>query len=277
MKFTKMQGCGNDYVYVNCFEETVEHPAELAIKVSNRNFGIGSDGLILICPSQVADVKMVMYNADGSQSQMCGNGIRCVGKYAYDYGIVAGKKTVTVETPAGIKTLLLETEGDKVKKVTVDMGTPIFRAAEIPVLSESENVIAQPIFLQGREYEITCVSMGNPHAVTVVESTDAVEIEKLGPEFEHHPMFPERVNTEFIQILKRNEINMRVWERGSGETLACGTGACASVAACIQNGLTDKEVLVHLLGGDLQIRLEEKSGHIFMTGPAVTVFDGELF
>lgn len=277
MKFTKMQGCGNDYVYVNCWKETVEHPAELAIKVSNRNFGIGSDGLILICPSEVADVKMIMYNADGSQSQMCGNGIRCVGKYAYDYGIVTGKKTITVETLAGIKTLLLETKENKVTKVTVDMGAPILRAAEIPVRSEKETVIAHPILIQGKKYEITCVSMGNPHAVTFVERTDAVEIEQIGPEFEHHPMFPERVNTEFIQIIKRNEINMRVWERGSGETLACGTGACASVYACIQNGLTDKEVLVHLLGGDLHIRLDEESGHIFMTGPAVTVFDGELF
>lgn len=275
MKFTKMQGCGNDYVYVNCFEETIEQPEELARWVSNRNFGIGSDGLILICPSDVADVQMIMYNADGSRSQMCGNGIRCVGKYAYDYGLVK-KDRITVETLAGIKTLQFEIENEKVKSVTVDMGMPVINAAEVPVASEQEAVIAEPVVIRKQEYKITCVSMGNPHAVTFVEDTKKVDIETIGPEFEHHPMFPERVNTEFIQILDRNEINMRVWERGSGETLACGTGACASVYACMLNGLTDNEVLVHLLGGDLKIRVDETNGHIFMTGPAVTVFEGEV-
>lgn len=276
MKFTKMQGCGNDYVYVNCFEEKLEHPAELAKRVSNRNFGIGSDGLICICPSEVADVKMVMYNADGTQSQMCGNGIRCVGKYTYDYGIVK-KEKITVETLAGIKVLQFEIKDDKVERVTVDMGVPVILAKEIPVVAEEETVIAKPVSVLGTEYGITCVSMGNPHAVTFVEDTKAIDIETVGPEFEHHPMFPERVNTEFIQVLSKTEINMRVWERGSGETLACGTGACASVYACMLNGLTGNEVLVHLLGGDLFIRIDEETGHVFMTGPAVTVFDGELF
>ncbi len=274
MKFTKMQGCGNDYVYVNCFEEMVHHPEELAKAVSNRNFGIGSDGLILICPSKVADVQMIMYNADGSRSQMCGNGIRCVGKYVYDYGLVK-KECITVETLAGIKVLQFEIENGKVKSVTVDMGVPVTAAAEVPVVAEAETVIDAPVTVLGREYRITCVSMGNPHAVTFVEDTKEIEIETIGPEFEHHPMFPERVNTEFIQILGRNEINMRVWERGSGETLACGTGACASVYACMLNGLTDNEVLVHLLGGDLKIRVDRENGHIFMTGPAMTVFEGE--
>lgn len=274
MKFTKMQGCGNDYVYVNCFEETVQRPEELAKLVSNRNFGIGSDGLILICPSEVADVQMIMYNADGSRSQMCGNGIRCVGKYVYDYGL-AKKESITVETLAGIKVLKFEIENGKVKSVTVDMGAPVITAKDVPVVSKKDAVIAEPLNVLGKEYEITCVSMGNPHAVTFVEDTKEIEIETIGPEFEHHPMFPERVNTEFIQIVSRNEINMRVWERGSGETLACGTGACASVYACMLNGLTDNEVLVHLLGGDLKIRVDEVTGHIFMSGPAVTVYEGE--
>ena len=273
MKFTKMQGCGNDYVYVNCFVEKIENPAELARKVSNRNFGIGSDGLILICPSEVADVEMVMYNADGSRSQMCGNGIRCVGKYAYDYGLV-DKEVITVETLAGIKTLQLEVIDGKVKNVTVDMGAPVLTAEKIPVIAEKEELIEYPVSVGGKEYFLTCVSMGNPHAVTLVEDTDSLELEKIGPEFEHHAMFPERVNTEFIQVINPQEIKMRVWERGSGETLACGTGACASAYACMITGKTEKEVVVHLLGGDLRIRYDEATGHIFMTGPAVVVFEG---
>lgn len=276
MKFTKMQGCGNDYVYINCFKETVEDAANLAIKVSNRNFGIGSDGLILICPSEVADVKMIMYNADGSQSQMCGNGVRCVGKYAYDYGLVT-KNVITVETLAGIKILKLHVENGKVASVTVDMGAPEVKPELVPVVSEGDAVVAKPVEVCGRQYEITCVSIGNPHAVTFVEDTAGVDIASIGPEFEHHPMFPERTNTEFIQVLDEQEINMRVWERGSGETLACGTGACASVYACVLNGKTKEEVTVHLLGGDLHIKYDKESGHLFMTGPAVTVFDGELF
>lgn len=276
MKFTKMQGCGNDYVYVNCFKETIKNPSELAIKLSNRNFGIGSDGLILICPSDVADVRMEMYNADGSQSQMCGNGVRCVGKYSYDYGIV-NKDVITVETLAGIKTLQLEIENDKVVRVTVDMGAPIVEPALVPVKAEGDAVIAKPVVVDGTEYEITCVSMGNPHAITFVEDTNHIgAIEEIGPKFENHELFPERTNTEFIQVLSETEINMRVWERGSGETLACGTGACASVYACILNQKTKDEVTVHLLGGDLFIKYDRESGHIFMTGPAVVVFDGEI-
>ncbi len=277
MKFTKMQGCGNDYVYVNCFKETVHNPSEMAMKISNRNFGVGSDGLILICPSDVADVKMEMYNADGSQSQMCGNGIRCVGKYSYDYGIV-NKNVITVETLAGIKTLQLEVENNKVKRVTVDMGAPITIPALIPVKVEGDSVISYPIIVEETRYEVTCVSMGNPHAITFVENTNDIgEIEVIGPKFEHHEVFPERTNTEFIQVLNETEINMRVWERGSGETLACGTGACASVYACILNNKTKDEVTVHLLGGDLLIKYDRESGHIFMTGPAEVVFEGEIY
>ena len=276
MKFTKMQGCGNDYVYVNCFKETIENASELAIKLSNRNFGVGSDGLILICPSEIADVRMEMYNADGSRSQMCGNGVRCVGKYSYDYGIV-NKDVITVETLAGIKTLQLEIENDKVVRVTVDMGAPIVEPALVPVKAEGDSVIAKPVVVDGTEYEITCVSMGNPHAITFVEDTNHIgAIEEIGPKFENHELFPERTNTEFIQVLSETEINMRVWERGSGETLACGTGACASVYACILNQKTKDEVTVHLLGGDLFIKYDRESGHIFMTGPAVVVFDGEI-
>ena len=276
MKFTKMQGCGNDYVYVNCFKETIKNASELAIKLSNRNFGVGSDGLILICPSEIADVRMEMYNADGSRSQMCGNGVRCVGKYSYDYGIV-NKDVITVETLAGIKTLQLEIENDKVVRVTVDMGAPIVEPALVPVKAEGDAVIAKTIVVDGTEYEITCVSMGNPHAITFVEDTNHIgAIEEIGPKFENHELFPERTNTEFIQVLSETEINMRVWERGSGETLACGTGACASVYACILNQKTKDEVTVHLLGGDLFIKYDRESGHIFMTGPAVVVFDGEI-
>ena len=275
MKFTKMQGCGNDYVYVNCFKETIEHPAELAVKISDRHFGVGSDGLILICPSEVADVRMEMYNADGSQSQMCGNGVRCVGKYAYDYGLVK-KDVITVETLAGIKTLQLTIENNKAVRLTVDMGVPEVNPSLVPVKAVGEAVIDRPLMVDGKDYNITCVSMGNPHAITFVQDTKEIAIEAIGPKFEYHEFFPERTNTEFIQVLNDHEINMRVWERGSGETLACGTGACASAYACILNGLTRDEVTVHLLGGDLLIRYDRESGHIFMTGPAEVVFDGEL-
>ena len=275
MKFTKMHGCGNDYVYVNCFKETVENPEIVAKFVSDRHFGIGADGLILIKPSKEADVRMGMYNADGSEGEMCGNGIRCVAKYAFDYGIV-DKTSISVETKAGIKYLELQVENGKVKTVTVDMGEPITKPSLIPVAAEEEIVIEKPIEIKGKIYPITCVSMGNPHAITFVEDTSAIKIEEIGPSFENHALFPKRINTEFIQILDRKTINMRVWERGSGETLACGTGACASVYACILNKKTEDEVLVHLLGGDLQIRYDKASNHIFMTGPATIVFDGEI-
>jgi diaminopimelate epimerase len=275
MEFTKMQGCGNDYVYVNCLKEKVKNPPEVAIIVSDRHFGIGSDGLILIKPSDKADFLMDMYNADGSKSNMCGNGIRCVAKYVYDYGLT-DKQQISIETGAGIKYLKLKVEDRKVTEVTVDMGSPITKAKLVPVVSEKDEVIAMPVTIGDRAYEMTCVSMGNPHAVVFVEDTKAVDIEKVGPVFEHHSMFPERTNTEFIHVIDRNTIDMRVWERGSGETLACGTGACASGYACILNGFTEDSVTVRLLGGELKIRYDRDKNTIFMTGPAVTVFDGEI-
>ncbi|MGN0465960.1 MAG: diaminopimelate epimerase [Lachnospiraceae bacterium] len=273
MKFTKMHGCGNDYVYINCFEEEVKNPKELAIKVSNRNFGVGSDGLILICPSDKADFRMDMYNADGSQSEMCGNGIRCVGKYVYDYGLT-DKEEVSVETLAGIKYLKFQIEDGKVKMITVDMGEPELIAKNVPVISENEKAIDEEIIVDGKVYRMTCVSMGNPHAVVFVDSTSEFPLEEIGPKFESHERFPRRVNAEFVQILNENEVNMRVWERGTGETLACGTGTCATAVACVLNGKTNDEVKVHLLGGDLIIKWDRQTNHIYMTGPAKVVFDG---
>lgn len=275
MKFTKMNGCGNDYVYINGFVEKVENPKELAKKVSDRHFGIGSDGLILIVPSDKADFCMRMFNADGSEGEMCGNGIRCVAKYVYDHKMT-DKTEISVETKAGIKYLDLTVEDEKVTKVKVDMGEPILEPKKIPVRSEKKRVVNEPIAVAEKTWNMTCVSMGNPHAVVFVEDTGSLEIEKYGPLFENHELFPNRTNTEFVQVLNRNEINMRVWERGSGETLACGTGTCASVVACILNGYTDEKVLVHLLGGDLEIKYEKTTNHVFMTGPAETVFEGEL-
>jgi len=275
MKFTKMQGCGNDYVYVNCFEEEVENPSKVAEFVSDRHFGIGSDGLILIKPSEVADFRMQMFNLDGSEGSMCGNGIRCVGKYVYDYGLTE-KTKIDVETKAGIKHLDLKVENGKVAMVTVDMGSPELDPKLIPVVSDKDKVIDELIEVNGKEYGFTAVSMGNPHAVVFVDSTETFDVCGIGPYFENHKFFPERVNTEFIEVLDRKRINMRVWERGSGETWACGTGACASVVACILNGYTDNEVFVHLLGGDLLIRYDQNTNHVFMTGPAVTVFEGEI-
>lgn len=275
MKFTKMHGCGNDYIYVNCLEETVPNPSKVAKVLSDRHFGIGSDGLILIKPSDIADFQMEMYNADGSESAMCGNGVRCIAKYVYDYGLTE-KTKIELETKAGIKYLDLKIEDGKVAMVTVDMGSPVLEGKKVPVALDKEKVVAEPITVGDREYEFTAVSMGNPHAVMFVDSTEAIEIEKIGPLFEFHPMFPERVNAEFIEILDRKRINMRVWERGTGETLACGTGACASVVACVLNGLTDNEVFVHLLGGDLLVKYDQKQNKVFMTGPATTVFDGEV-
>lgn len=273
MKFTKMHGCGNDYVYINCFEEKIENPTELATKVSNRHFGVGSDGLILICPSDKADFRMDMYNADGSQSEMCGNGIRCVGKYVYDYGLT-NKDEVSVETLAGIKYLKFQIEDGKVKMITVDMGEPELIAANVPVISENEKAIDEEIIVDGVAYRMTCVSMGNPHSVVFVDSTSEFPLEEIGPKFESHERFPRRVNAEFVQVLSENEVNMRVWERGTGETLACGTGTCATAVACILNGKTKDEVRVHLLGGDLIIKWDRDTNHIYMTGPAEVVFDG---
>lgn len=275
MKFTKMQGLGNDYVYVNCFKETIENPPEMAKKVSNRNFGIGSDGLIMINPSDVADFEMEMYNADGSRSEMCGNGIRCVGKYVYDYGLTE-KEHISVETLAGIKYLDLTVEDGKVKLVKVDMGNPELVPANIPIVADGDRVIDEPINVNGTEYRMTGVSMGNPHAVVYVEDVKGLDIETIGPAFENHERFPNRVNTEFVKVLDRNTVEMRVWERGSGETMACGTGACAVAVACILNGLTEDKVTVKLLGGDLQIEWDKEADKIYMTGPAEVSFDGEI-
>lgn len=242
MKFTKMQGIGNDYVYVNCFQETVEHPGEVAKLVSDRHFGIGSDGLILIKPSDVADFEMDMYNSDGSRGAMCGNGIRCVAKYVYDYGLTE-KTSITVNTVSGIKYLDLTIENGKAVQIRVNMGAPILEPSRIPVISEKEIVIDEPILADGKEYRITAVSMGNPHAVIYIEDVNGLDIEKIGPQFEHHPIFPDRVNTEFVKVLDRNTVEMRVWERGAGETLACGTGACAVAVASILNGLQRMKLL----------------------------------
>lgn len=275
MKFTKMHGCGNDYIYVNCFEEKVDNPSETAVKVSDVHFGIGSDGLILIRPSKTADFRMSMYNADGSEGKMCGNGIRCVAKYVYDFGLTQ-KTTITIETLSGIKTLELSVKAGKVQSVKVDMGKAILKKEDIPAIYDGKDIIVnEPINIDGTEYKITCVSMGNPHCITFVNDVKAIEIEQTGPKFENHKMFPDRVNTEFIHVVDRTHIDMRVWERGSGETFACGTGACASVVACVLNGLTERKVTVHLLGGDLDIEYT-KDGTVYMTGPATVVCTGEI-
>lgn len=276
MKFTKMHGCGNDYVYVDCTNEMIENPSEVSKYVSDRHFGIGSDGLILICSSETADFRMAMYNADGSEGAMCGNGIRCVAKYVYDKGLT-DKENISIETKSGIKELELTVEDGKVSLVKVNMGAPILRAKDIPVDVDTEKCIDSDINVDGKDYKITCVSMGNPHAVTFIdEDVKTFPIEKIGSKFENHPMFPDRVNTEFVQVLNRHEVNMRVWERGSGETLACGTGTCATVVACVLNGLTDDEVTVHLLGGDLFIKYDRENDTVWMTGPAVIAFEGTI-
>ena len=275
LQFTKMQGLGNDYVYVDCTKKKLENASEVAVKVSDRHFGIGSDGLILINASSVADFEMEMYNADGSRGEMCGNGIRCVAKYVYDYGLT-DQTHISVETLGGIKYLDLTVEEGRVRQVRVDMGRPMLCPAEIPVIANGESVIDMPIEVDGTEYRMTAVGMGNPHTVVFVEDVDGLEIEQIGPKFEHHPCFPNRVNTEFVKVLDRNTVKMRVWERGSGETLACGTGACAVAVACILNGLTENKVTVQLLGGDLLIEWNREADKVYMTGPAEVVFDGEI-
>ena len=275
MKFTKMHGIGNDYVYVNCFEESVKNPAEVSKFVSDRHFGIGSDGLILISPSSIADFRMNIYNADGSQAEMCGNGIRCVAKYVYDYGLT-DKTEISVETLAGIKYLRLQVENGKVASVEVNMGAPILEPKEIPVAVEESPVVNVPVEVKGKIYHMTCVSMGNPHAIIFMNNVKDLDIAAIGPYFENHTVFPKRTNTEFVEVLDRNTVNMRVWERGSDETLACGTGACATTVACILNDKTENEVTVHLLGGDLKIRWDREANQVYMTGPATVVFDGEI-
>lgn len=275
MKFTKMQGLGNDYVYVNCFQEEVIDPKQVAVTVSDRHFGIGSDGLILIKPSDKADFFMEMYNADGSQSEMCGNGIRCVGKYVYDYGLT-NKTSITVDTLAGIKYLELTVEDNKVTLVAVNMGAPIFKASLIPVVSDSDIVINQPIEALGVTYFMTCISMGNPHAVIFVDNVKDFPLEEVGPLLESHEVFPRKANIEFVELIDDHTVSMRVWERGSGETLACGTGTCATAVACALAGKTKNEVLVHLLGGDLFIKWDREADLVYMTGPAKVVFDGQI-
>jgi diaminopimelate epimerase len=276
MKFTKMHGAGNDYVYVNCFEETVEDPRQTAITVSNRNFGIGSDGLILIMPSDKADVRMRMFNSDGSESEMCGNGIRCVAKYAYDHGIVS-KTEITAETGAGILTLrLFPGSGGTVEKVRVNMGPPRLTRGEIPMTGDAgARVIAEPLIILDRTFRITCASMGNPHCVIFVDDVEQFPVATYGPLIENHELFPRRTNVEFVQVISRTEVRQRTWERGAGETLACGTGSSAVTAACVLNGLTEKKLLNHLSGGDLEMEWAE-DGNIYMTGPAVEVFTGEI-
>ena len=274
MRFTKMHGIGNDYIYVNCFKETVPDPEALSIQMSDRHFGVGSDGLILIKPSDKADFCMEIYNADGSRAKMCGNGIRCVAKYVYDYGLT-DKTQITIDTDSGIKTLDLTVENGKVSLVRVDMGAPRFEAELVPVIADSATVINQRKRIGDSEYDITCLSTGSAHCVVPVEDPDALDLEKIGPVFENHPMFPMRINTEFIRVLDRKTVKMRVWERGSGETLACGTGASAVAAACAINGWTEDEVTVILRGGKLHIFWDREKNTIIMTGPAETVFDGE--
>lgn len=276
IKFTKMQGLGNDYVYIDAINQKIENESSLAKFVSNRHFGIGSDGLILICKSDIADFKMRMFNSDGSEAEMCGNGIRCVGKFVYDKGLT-DKTIVKIETLAGIKTLVLNTKDGKVETARVDMGEPILEAEKIPVISKEQPVKNLELEAENKKFKFTCVSMGNPHAITIVENTKEFDVEKYGKILEVDKAFPKKSNIEFAQIIDKENIKMRVWERGAGETLACGTGACATAVACNLNGLTGRKVNIELLGGTLNIEWNEKDNHVYMTGPAVTVFDGELY
>lgn len=275
MKFTKMEGLGNDYIYINGFEEVVEDKETLAVKLSDRHFGIGGDGVIFINPSEIADFEMEMYNADGSRSEMCGNGIRCVAKYVYDRKMT-DKKELTIESFGKIKFIELSVKSEQVEMVRVNMGAPELEASLIPVESNQLRVIDEEIQVGDTSYKMTCVSMGNPHAVVFMEDVKNLELEKIGPLFEHHCRFPKRTNTEFVKVLDRNTVEMRVWERGTGETLACGTGSCATAVASILNGLTDNKVTVKLLGGDLFIEWDREINRIFMTGPAKTVFEGDI-
>lgn len=277
MKFTKMQGIGNDYVYVDCTKKELDNPAKISEFVSDRHFGIGSDGLILIKSSDKADFFMEMYNADGSQAEMCGNGIRCVGKFVYDKGLT-DKTSITVDTLVGIKYLDLNVVNGKVSSVRVNMGQPILKPELIPVVAKDDMdvFVDERVEVDGKEYNVTCVSMGNPHAIVYVDDTDSLPIEVIGPKFENHKIFPRRTNTEFIQIIDRSHLKMRVWERGSGETLACGTGACASLVATVLNGLCDTKATLELLGGDLEIEWDRENNVVYMEGPATTVFEGEV-
>lgn len=275
LEFTKMHGCGNDYIYINCFEQEIDDPERLAIALSDRHFGIGGDGLVLICRSDIADARMRMFNMDGSEGRMCGNAIRCVAKYLYDNGLCK-KNEIKIETLSGVKTLLLNTENGSVVSVKVDMGKAELEPSKIPVTLPGDRVINEPLAIGNRTYRITCVSMGNPHAVVFCDDPDSLDIEELGPRFEHHEIFPERVNTEFVQVIDRNTIKMRVWERGSGETLACGTGACAAAVASVLNGYCGKgqDIRVLLTGGELTINYTDE--RVLMTGNCVRVFEGVI-
>lgn len=277
LRFTKMHGISNDYVYISTFDQPEEDWEQLAIRLSDRRTGIGGDGIILVCPSDVADAKMRIFNADGSEGMMCGNGIRCVGKFVYDKGLVpADKTTVTIDTLSGIKTLELTVRDGKVQSARVDMGAAILTPADIPVVFDKEKMIDEGLTVDGREWRVTAVSMGNPHCVTFVDDVDGLSLEKIGPHFEHHPAFPERVNTEFVKVIDDHTLQMRVWERGSGETWACGTGACATAVAACLNGFCKKgeDITVRLRGGDLVINYTDET--VIMTGPAATVFEGEV-
>ena len=275
MKFTKMHGIGNDYIYVNCLEKEIANPSEVSKFVSDRHFGIGSDGLVMILPSEKADFRMRMLNSDGSEAEMCGNAVRCVGKYVYDNGLTT-KKVVTIETLAGIKILDMTVDAGKVSLVRVDMGEPVLKPKDIPVLSDKDLFVSEPVTVDGQVYKVTCVSMGNPHAVTYVEDVAGFPLEVVGPKMEKHQLYPRKINSEFVQLIDRKTLKMRVWERGAGETLACGTGACAVLVATVLNGLCDRKATVRLLGGDLFIEWNEQDNHVYMTGPATKVFDGEI-
>lgn len=276
LHFTKMHGTGNDYVYINLFEEKVEDPGALSVRISDRHFGIGSDGLILIAPSEEADCRMIMYNADGSEGEMCGNGIRCVAKYAYEHGI-AKDTHMTIETKSGIKTLELTVEDGIVTYVQVNMGRAILKPEEIPVAAKGDTFVSKPIVVDGREYLATCVSMGNPHCVIFMSGIDGLDLEKIGPKFENHELFPNRINTEFVEVLDEHTIKMRVWERGSGETISCGTGTCASTVAAVLNGhcKQGEEIEIQIRGGKLYDTYLE-NGEVLMKGPATTVFEGVI-
>ena len=279
MKFTKMHGCGNDYIYVDGAKEIIskEEKPEIVRRLSDRHFGIGGDGVIFVNPSKEADFEMEMYNMDGSRSEMCGNGIRCVAKFVYDKGLT-DQTSISIISGGSVKYLELNVENEKVSTVKVNMGAPMLKAADIPVIfeKEEEEVIAEKIEVAGNTYEMTCVSMGNPHAVVFMEDVAGLDIEAIGPLFENHERFPRRTNTEFVKVIDKNNVEMRVWERGTGETLACGTGACATLVACVLNGLTEDEATVKLLGGSLQIKWDRQENLIYMTGPATTVFEGEV-
>ena len=273
MRFTKMEGCGNDYIYINGFEEEVKYPDMLAVAMSERHFGVGADGLVLILPSEVADFRMRMFNMDGSEGEMCGNAVRCIGKYVYERGMTT-KNVITLETLGGIKTLQLHIQNDIVIAVTADMGEPILEAAQIPVISDKMPVIGEKLQILDKTFDVTCVSMGNPHGVIFVDDTEHFEVEKYGKVAEVHPMFPKKANIEFAHVIDRTHMSMRVWERGSGETMACGTGASATLVAAVLNGLCDRKVRIQLLDRNLEIEWRESDNHVYMTGPARFSFDG---